>query len=169
MNPIGNSDHSSLLISIRTVPYRERRHWRQVWRYGKADWERLRAFPADAPWHRILNKSPAKACEGLTKRILDGMQQFIPSKKLITRPSDPSWRTPECTATVRAKQTAWKRWRKNPDSAHQEAYNTASSNSITCLSHAKAQETARIRRRLSSGSLQSKELLQSPPSQHTAD
>ena len=81
----------------------------------------------------------------------------MPSKKLITRPSDPSWWTPECTAAVRAKQTAWKRWRKNPDSANQEAYNTASSNSITCLSHAKAQETARIRRRLSSGSLQSKE------------
>ena len=107
--------------------------------------------------HRILDNSPAKACEGLTKRILDGMQQFIPSKKLITRPSDPSWWTPECTAAVRAKQTAWKRCRKNPDSANQEAYNTASSNSITCLSHAKAQETARIRRRLSSGSLQSKE------------
>ena len=85
------------------------------------------------------------------------MQQFIPSKKLITRPSDPSWWTPECTAAVRAKQTEWKRWRKNPDSANQEAYNTASSNSITCLSYAKAQETARIRRRLSSGSLQSKE------------
>ena len=157
MNPIGNSDHISLLISIRTDPYRERRHCRQVWRYGKADWERLRAFLADAPWHRILDNSPAKACEGLTKRILDGMQQFIPSKKLITRPSDPSWWTPECTAAVRAKQTAWKRWRKNPDSANQEAYNTASSNSITCLSHAKAQETARFRRRLSSGSLQSKE------------
>ena len=162
MNPIGNSDHISLLISIRTDPYRERRHCRQVWRsYGKADWERLRAFLADAPWHRILDNSPAKACEGLTKRILYGMQQFIPSKKLITRPSDPSWWTPECTAAVRAKQTAWKRWRKNPDSANQEAYNTASSNSTTCLSHAKAQETARIRRRLSSGSLQSKEWLSS--------
>ena len=100
MNPIRNSDHISLLISIRTDPYRERRHCRQVWRYGKADWKRLRTFLADAPWHRTLDNSPAKACEGLTKRILDGMQQFIPSKKLITRPSDPSWWTPECTAAV---------------------------------------------------------------------
>ena len=61
MNPIGNSDHISLLISIRTDPYRERRHCRQVWRYGKADWERLRAFPRRRPLAQNSQQQPRES------------------------------------------------------------------------------------------------------------
>ena len=89
-------------------------------------------------------------------KILDGMQQFIPSKKLVTRPSDPSWWTPECTAAVRAKQLSWKRFQRNPVQQNEDRYRLSSSNCAACIRQAKARESARLRRLLHSGSLPSK-------------
>ena len=39
--------------------------------------------------HRI----PEQACRAGTTNILADMNQFLPSKKLVAKPSDPSWRT----------------------------------------------------------------------------
>ena len=103
-NPIGSSDHVTLLASINTKPFREKRTERLVWQYQKADWGKLRNFLKDVSWHRIMRDDPERACDAVTMKILDGMQQFTPSQKLVTSPSDPSWWTPECTAAVRAKQ-----------------------------------------------------------------
>ena len=84
------------------------------------------------------------------------MQQFIPSKMLVTRPSDPSWWTPECTAAVRAKQLSWKRFRRNPIQQNEDRYRLSSSNCAACIRQAKARESARLRWILHSGSLPSK-------------
>ena len=86
-------------------------------------------------------------------KILDGMQQFIPSKKLVTRPSDPSWWTPESTAAVRAKQLSWKRFRRNPIQQNEDRYRLSSSNCAACIRQVKARESARLRWLLHSGSL----------------
>ena len=156
-NPIGSSDHLTLLVTIANEPFRERRNCRKFWRYDKADWGRLRKFLMDIQWQTILGNHPEEACEALTRTVLEGMEQFIPSKKLITRPSDPSWWTPECTAVVRAKQTAWKRWRGNPVDVNHNLYKTAALDSAACLSKARALELAHIRQRLTSGSLKCKQ------------
>ena len=115
-NPIGSSDHVTLLASINTKPFREKRTERLVWQNQKADWGRLRKFLKDVSWHSIMiiRDDPEQACDAMTLKILYGMQQSIPSKNLVTRPSDPSLWTPECTAAVRAKQFSWKRFRRNP-------------------------------------------------------
>ena len=104
LGPIGCSDHITLLSSISTHPLRERRTARQVWRFNNADWGRLRHFYKSADWSQCIQSDPEEACTKVTEKILEGMNHFIPSKKLVTRPSDPPWWTPECTAAVRAKQ-----------------------------------------------------------------
>ena len=98
MSPIGNSDHCVLLASISTRLQREERTSRQVWRYNQADWGRLRKFFRDANWDTIIHDDPDEACCAVTEKILEGMRQFIPQKRLLTRPSDPSWWTQSAQA-----------------------------------------------------------------------
>ena len=103
-SPIGRSDHSVLLTKIATCPQREKRTTRRVWRYSKADWGRLGKFCRDVEWSKIISSDPNLACKGVTETILEGMHRHIPNKRLTTRPSDPSWWTPKCTAAVQAKR-----------------------------------------------------------------
>ena len=85
MSPIGNSDHCVLLASISTHLQREERTQRQVWRYNQADWGRLRKFFRDANCDTIIHDDPDEACCTVTEKILEGMRQFIPQKRLLTR------------------------------------------------------------------------------------
>ena len=156
-NPIGNSDHITLLTTINTRPFREKRTVRQVWRYDRADWGRLRKFLKDADWNNIISDDPEAACAAVTATISEGMCQFIPSKKLVTRPSDPAWWTPECTTAVRDKQAAWKRFRKHPTKKNEELYKLSCSRSAACIRDAKARETVHLRQLLQNGSLSSKQ------------
>ena len=156
-SPIGSSDHSVLLASIPTCPHRERRTSRQVWRYNKADWGRLNNFFRMTDWNHCLQGNPEDACIRVTTKILEGMDQFIPSKKLITRPSDPSWWTPECTAAVRAKQHCWKRHRTHPSMQNEQKYKESSANCAATIKCAKSLESIRLRQKLSTGSMSSKE------------
>ena len=85
------------------------------------------------------------------------MQQFIPSKNLTTRPSDPKWWTPECSTAVLAKDRAWKKWRKD---ARNYTLNTTFLDSFTTasqtLSLARSAWDRRIKSKLSTGNLRDK-------------
>ena len=105
----------------------------------------------------MITNDPENACSAVTKTILEGMNGFIPAKRLVTRPSDPSWWSPECTAAVRAKQRSWKRFRMHPSNQNEMTYKICSAECAARIRHAKALETARLRQRLQSGSLQSKQ------------
>ena len=86
------------------------------------------------------------------------MNRFIPAKRLVARPSDPSWWSLECTAAERAKQRSWKRFRVHPTNENEVTYKICCSAVCAArIRHAKALETACLRRRLQSGSLQSKQ------------
>ena len=156
-SPIGRSDHSVLLTKIATCPQREKRTSRRVWRYSKADWGRLGKFYRDVEWSKIISSDPNLACKGVTETILDGMHRHIPNKRLTTRPSDPSWWTPECTAAVQAKRRSWDRLHKYPSKENEDLYKTHCARCVACLHNAKERGLAAVRQRLKSGSLQDKQ------------
>ena len=87
------------------------------------------------------------------------MHRHIPNKRLTTRPSDPSWRTPECTAAVQAKRRsyAWDRLHKYPFKENKDLYKTHCARCVACLHNAKDRALAAVRQRLKSGSLQDKQ------------
>ena len=85
------------------------------------------------------------------------MRQFIPQKRLLTRPSDPSWWTPECTVAVRAKYNSWKRLQKHPSKSNADTYKALSAQSAICLREARNREMDRVRHRLQQGSMRNKQ------------
>ena len=89
---------------------------------------------------------------------MEGMNRFIPHKELSTKPTGPSWWTPECSAATQAKKNAWNRLRRHP-TCHQQLidYNAKVRASANCLRLAKQAESARIRDRLKHGSLRNKQ------------
>eukprot|EP00117_Sycon_ciliatum_P005506 scpid34343/ scgid6119/ RNA-directed DNA polymerase from mobile element jockey; Reverse transcriptase len=86
------------------------------------------------------------------------MQRFIPSKVFKTRPQDPIWWTPECSAAVDRKRNAWRKFRDDPrNGALQCTYKLASLDSTRCLARAKARHLDHVKQRLRTGSLQDRE------------
>ena len=106
-------------VDVSTVVNRRKAVCEQIQR------ERL-SFSGNSGQDRAyISSDPNLACKGVTETILDGMHRHIPNKRLTTRPSDPSWWTPECTAAVQAKRRSWDRLHKYPSKENEDLYKTA--------------------------------------------
>ena len=78
-------------------------------------------------------------------------------KKLVSRPNDPVWLTPECTTAISTKRQAWMRSRKQPTCANlQHAYTTSCQHTVHTLDRARASHLTSVRNKLSQGSLRDK-------------
>ena len=109
--PIGRSDHAVVITDFHALNCTSR----MVWRCNLASWPRLRAYFRQTDWTALFapGRDSESVCQAITNHIQQGMEQFIPSKNLTTRPSDPRWWTPECSTAVLAKDRAWKNWRQD--------------------------------------------------------
>ena len=132
LDPIGASDHATIVATFDATPLREPPTKRRVWRYAQADWGRLRHFYSTANWN--ISEDPEASCRSVTAVVMEGMNRFIPRKELSTKPTDPSWWTPECSAATQAKNYAWNRLRRHP-TCHQQIidYNAKVRASANCL------------------------------------
>ena len=91
--PLGASDHVVVIADFPALVPKEPLTHRTVWRYNHADWDRLRHFYTESDWETLITGDPDQSCESVTSLILSGMRKFIPSRALVSRPSDPSWWT----------------------------------------------------------------------------
>ena len=156
--PIGLSDHAVLQVDFPVKLTREPKTSRRVWRYHRADWERLAHFYRTTDWESMLGPEPDLSCDNITKRILEGMAQFIPNRVISSRPSDEPWWTPECTAAVNTKRQMWHQMRSNPDSADKKAnYRTAAASARSTIQRNRERHITMLRQKLTTGSLRDKE------------
>ena len=156
--PLGRSDHGVVLADFYLTPDAEQATSRTVWRYNQADWGRLRAFYRTTDWSTIVTDDPEESCRKLSDVISSGMQKFIPTKQLVTRPADPKWWTPECTTALNTKDKAWKAWRHNIFSeAHKACFMRSVEDAILANVRARTSWELRVRRKLSRGGLKDKQ------------
>lgn len=157
--PLGRSDHSVVLSDfVGVLPAHEPPVKRTVWRYDRADWNRFRAFLRNVSWPEIITEDPDASCERITATISSAITRFVPSKELVTKPTDPKWWTPECSAAMKEKDKRWRSWRKYPHDVILKQEFTHSVNvAVNTLSRSRAAKDASIRRSLSSGSMKDKE------------
>lgn len=154
--PLGFSDHVVIMADIKLQAHREPRTSRVVWRYGKADWARLQHFYRSSDWSCLMSDDPSVSCSNISEHILAGMNQYIPSRNLTTRPDDPFWWTPECTLAVKSKEKAWNRCRKSPTEQTQAVYREAVKAVTTTLRSAWRSHADKLRSRLTRGSMSDK-------------
>ena len=159
LDPLGRSDHNIVIADFHSpVLHHEPRTTRTVWQYHRADWHRLRDYLRNTKWDTVLTHDPNASAEELTSIIQKGMDQFIPSKKLITKPSDPVWWSPACSRATRQKQSAWKKWRHHPDDPgyHQQFLDSLHHCSFV-LCKAQEAHVQNVKAKLSSGNLRDKQ------------
>ena len=159
MSPIGRSDHAVILSDFTGVlPTHEAAVQRTVWRYEKADWNRLRSFFRQVDWSTVITPNPETSCEHVTAAIMKAVSQFVPSKTLTVKSTDPKWWTPECAAAMKEKDKRWRTWRKHPhDFALKHEFTRSVNNAIAVLARSRVSKENSLRHSLSNGSLKEKE------------
>lgn len=156
--PLGKSDHVVIVAELKHAVSREPRVKRTVWRYAQADWDRLNHFFRSQDWETVLSADVDLSTSRMTAVILAGMERFIPSRVLSSRPSDPPWWTPECTTAIQRKQKAWKRHRSMPDDPiGREQYKDACHLSSATLYRARHEHMQSAATKLASGSLSNRD------------
>lgn len=158
--PLGRSDHAVITCDFPLGKTREGQTSRRVWRYQKADWGRLKAFFRSTDWKEMAHPdvSADQLCTQVTGRILEGMENFIPTKVLTCKPSDPKWWTPECQQAISAKEKAWRLWRRHGASQTlKTAFIQSINHAINVQWRARFLWEQRIRTNLSSGRLKDKQ------------
>ena len=119
--PVGKSYHAVVVATFPARVQQEKRTYRTVWRYNQADWNRLRSHFRTTNWSDIITDDPDTSCQQVTATISNAVAQFVPSKAMTTKPSDPKWWTPECTRAMAIKDRHWWSWRRSPPGRHTEA------------------------------------------------
>ena len=106
----------------------------------------------------VINDNPNHSRLKTTQRIIQGMENFIPSKILTTLPSDTPWSSPECMQAMAAKEKAWKAWKNdtNNNQLRQQSITTIN-HAVRVLNQSWLAKEASIRARLSKGSMRDKE------------
>ena len=156
--PLGKSDHATVVADFDQLPLREPPSSRTVWRYQRADWCRLRAFFRQCNWPNIISDDVNQSCTALSDIIKSGMTRFIPNKTLKTKLTDPAWWSPECPSAIKKKGKAWRLHRHNPLSADLErAYKTSTLAATSVVQRAKDAHNLSIRRKINSGTLSSRQ------------
>ena len=117
------------------------------------DWGRLRAFFRDFDWSSAITDSPEQSCTNITSTIQNGIQRFIPSRKLLSRPTDPAWWTPECTEAASVKQHAWRRFDKAATEENRVNAKIATEACKSVLKTAKDARLRTLRNKLSTGNM----------------
>ena len=79
---------------------------RTVWRYAKADWERLRSELEETDWNCMTAMDPDAASMYLANRISDAAELCVPKKQIREKKSTHSWLTSEIEDFVEGKRAA---------------------------------------------------------------
>ena len=86
------------------------------------------------------------------------MHRYIPSRQHLTRSSDPSWWTPDCSRAVKSKERLWKLWQRNPqDRVLKANFVLGLKHCITELYRARSSQQMRLRTKLTKGNLRDKQ------------
>ena len=155
--PLGKPDPAVIIATFPAQLHREQRNRRTVWRNKKADWHRLRHFYKAMDWDSLFSNDIDEYSCAVTSKITEGMRKFIPSRMLVTRPSDPPRWTPECAEVIKAKKQAWLQMRSHPCQATQESYQRCRNAALQCIATAQAIHTSRLCDRLRRGCSNEKE------------
>jgi len=155
--PLGASDHIIIVADIPLDLFREAPTKRTVWRYARADWDRLRNHFRTLDWDTAFTDSPDDSCKNITDLIIGGMKRFIPSRTLVSRPSDPAWWTPECTSAVNHKKKAWKHAADDKSPLSRKSAEAAAQQCTQQLRRAEAAHYQSLSRKLSQGGMTDKE------------
>ena len=156
--PVGKSDHAVVVATFSARVQQKKRTHRTVWRYNQAEWNRLRSHLRNTNWSYIITDDPDTSCQQVTATISNAVAQFVPSKAMTTKPSDPKWWTPECTRAMAIKDRHWRSWRRSPqDVILKQQFVTSVNEAVATLFRARQAKEDSLRRSLSNGSMHSKQ------------
>ena len=150
--PLGTSDHSVVtsLIKGSIVPTIKKGH-RQIFLYSKADWNGLKGYFRKFAWKKLLhNLSADEACTLITKAITDGVQRFVPSKRVKNKHTSCPWFNEECSASFKAKDKAFKNMQTYASIANKAEYHACKYRYHQVIRDAKSSYASELEDRLNS-------------------
>ena len=100
------ADHRVVQVTLKFAVPKNEPVKREVWEYGKADWQRLEEELQEKDWSELRRAGPDEAAYLLTQCILDHADQCIGRKMVCMPRSSHPWLNDRALAMVQAKTAA---------------------------------------------------------------
>lgn len=116
-SPLGNSDHSLVTLSLKSIPANSTKRIppRRIWHFRSAQWDDLRIFYSSFPWgdYCFKNKDASQSAKSISEVIIMGMELFIPFKIFQKGGNSKPWFNVECSKAICAKNKAYTIWKNH--------------------------------------------------------
>ena len=98
---------------------------RQVWHWGRSNWQGLRDALDKTEWNSILDGDVDDQTLALTRHLVTLQSVFVPHEDYTTRPVDQPWFGPHCKAAADNKARAWVSYKRSPTSRNKQLHTAA--------------------------------------------
>ena len=123
---IGNTDHCTVVISLKLKPKPDPAYKRLIWDYSKVDKAGLRRHIKEIDWSDCFAANDINTIvQNWTNTILNAARQFIPNKIITIRPKDKPWYNNELRHMKRKVLRLFKIAKKSNDDYKWQCYKTA--------------------------------------------
>ena len=100
------ADHSVVTATLHLNVPKHQEHRREVWRFAKADWERLQSELDAQDWEQLRHTTPTDGATWLTDCVLQHARNAIPTATVTDKKRTHPWLTDGTLTLVAAKQQA---------------------------------------------------------------
>lgn len=150
--PLGNSDHCLVSATFQSASLMQSHPLiakRNVWHYGRADWEGLNSFYRNIDWSYCFSNGDVDiATHRVTFLLQLGMNLFIPcSERKVTNKTE-SWFTSDCKVASANKNSAFSSYKSNPSPENHQIYKHARNLCNSVLKNAKRQHEQMIKNKI---------------------
>lgn len=138
INPLANSDHSSIHISLNSVKnlHSDRKKCRTVWRYGAGDWEKANERLASVPWSTLINSDVNSSWVCFKNIFLDIMEECVPHKRVLMKKNLP-WLTKPLVRQIQKRNRLFHAAKKKKDDRDWQKFRRARNKVVKLLRSAK--------------------------------
>ena len=142
MPPLGKSDHDVLKFIIHCQ--KESIQATEQYQYNKGNYSEMRTFLREHDWSEYHEMNIEASWSYLKQVLEDCVSKYVPKTKLRKNINKPLWMTSEVLITVKKKNRAYKRYRKNKTAYNKQAYLTIKSQAAKQIKEAKKQFEQKI-------------------------
>ena len=148
--------HCPIFGLLKFTKPKPKSYTRQIWNYGRGDFQLLRAKAAETDWDALRHENINVYATNITNHILNIAKECIPTKIIRVRPTDPPWLTSRIKSFIRKCKRAYRKAKRSDSPVHWVKFKTLRNKVTSMIRQGKQELTDKIANKLKSDTLSSR-------------